>query len=97
MIFQDPYASLDPRWRAFDIIAEPIRAFDLIEGRTKIRARVGELSKGNAQRIQILSALAHQPELLGDVGLVSEGSTGKLATMWPAVATIRTFGLDLTR
>jgi ABC-2 type transport system ATP-binding protein len=28
------------------------------------RARVGELSKGNAQRIQILSALAHQPELL---------------------------------
>jgi peptide/nickel transport system ATP-binding protein len=43
MIFQDPYASLDPRWRAFDIIAEPIRAFDLIEGRSRIAARVGEL------------------------------------------------------
>jgi peptide/nickel transport system ATP-binding protein len=43
MIFQDPYASLDPRWRAFDIIAEPIRAFGLIEGRARIAARVGEL------------------------------------------------------
>ena len=26
MIFQDPYASLNPRWRVFDIVAEPIRA-----------------------------------------------------------------------
>ena len=43
MIFQDPYASLDPRWRAFDIIAEPIRAFDLIKGRAAIDARVAEL------------------------------------------------------
>ncbi|PHQ72423.1 MAG: ABC transporter ATP-binding protein [Sneathiella sp.] len=29
MIFQSPYASLDPRWRVRDIIAEPIRAFKL--------------------------------------------------------------------
>ena len=43
MIFQDPYASLDPRWRAFDIIAEPIRAFDLVEGRAAIDVRVAEL------------------------------------------------------
>jgi peptide/nickel transport system ATP-binding protein len=26
MIFQDPYASLNPRWRVHDIVAEPIRA-----------------------------------------------------------------------
>jgi peptide/nickel transport system ATP-binding protein len=43
MIFQDPYASLNPRFRVDAIIAEPIRAFDLIQGERGIRARVGEL------------------------------------------------------
>ena len=31
MIFQDPYASLNPRWRVADIVAEPLRAFGLHE------------------------------------------------------------------
>src|SRR5690606_3539766 len=31
MIFQDPYASLNPRWKVEDIVAEPIRAFRLLE------------------------------------------------------------------
>ena len=43
MIFQDPYASLNPRFRVEAIIAEPIRAFDLIQGERDIKARVGEL------------------------------------------------------
>jgi peptide/nickel transport system ATP-binding protein len=43
MIFQDPYASLNPRLRVDAIIAEPIRAFDLMHGERDIRARVGEL------------------------------------------------------
>ena len=43
MIFQDPYASLNPRWRVGDIIAEPIRAFGLMRDRSEIEARVGEL------------------------------------------------------
>jgi peptide/nickel transport system ATP-binding protein len=43
MVFQNPYASLDPRWRAFDIIAEPIRAFHLCDGKTATEARVNEL------------------------------------------------------
>jgi peptide/nickel transport system ATP-binding protein len=43
MIFQDPYASLNPRWRVFDIIAEPIRAYDLLSTKDEITERVGEL------------------------------------------------------
>jgi peptide/nickel transport system ATP-binding protein len=43
MIFQDPYASLNPRWTVAAIIAEPIRVHGLIEGATAIRARIGEL------------------------------------------------------
>ncbi len=42
MIFQDPYASLNPRWRVSDIVAEPIRAFRLLKGRD-IQDRVGQL------------------------------------------------------
>jgi len=42
MIFQDPYASLNPRWRVSDIVAEPIRAFRLLRGRD-VQDRVGQL------------------------------------------------------
>jgi peptide/nickel transport system ATP-binding protein len=43
MIFQDPYASLNPRWRVRDIVAEPLRAFGLVRGRRETQARVGAL------------------------------------------------------
>ena len=43
MVFQDPYASLNPRFRVDAIIAEPIRAFGLIQGERAIKERVGEL------------------------------------------------------
>ena len=43
MIFQDPYASMNPRWRVDRIVAEPIRAFGLLDGKAAINARVGEL------------------------------------------------------
>jgi peptide/nickel transport system ATP-binding protein len=43
MIFQDPFASLNPRWRVFDIIAEPIRAFDLSKDKADLEKKVGDL------------------------------------------------------
>jgi peptide/nickel transport system ATP-binding protein len=43
MIFQDPYASLNPRWRVQDIVAEPIRSHGLIREPRALRKRVGEL------------------------------------------------------
>ena len=43
MIFQDPYASLNPRWRVSDIVAEPLIEHGLIAGATERKQRVGEL------------------------------------------------------
>jgi peptide/nickel transport system ATP-binding protein len=43
MIFQDPYASLNPRWRVDAIVSEPIRAFSLLNGKQAISKRTGEL------------------------------------------------------
>jgi len=43
MIFQDPYASLNPRWRVRDIVAEPIRAFRLARSEGDVTDRVGTL------------------------------------------------------
>jgi peptide/nickel transport system ATP-binding protein len=43
MIFQDPFASLNPRWRVQRIVADPIRAFGLAKDSQEIEHRVGEL------------------------------------------------------
>ena len=43
MIFQDPFASLNPRWRVNRIVADPIRAFGLAKDEAEINHRVGEL------------------------------------------------------
>ena len=43
MIFQDPFASLNPRWRVRDIIAEPLEIFAITGSAAATRARVGEL------------------------------------------------------
>lgn len=43
MIFQDPYASLNPRWRVADIVAEPLREHAILSDAAAIEQRVGEL------------------------------------------------------
>jgi peptide/nickel transport system ATP-binding protein len=43
MIFQDPYASLNPRWRVREIVAEPLSVMKKPDGKDRIRGRVAEL------------------------------------------------------
>jgi len=40
MIFQDPYASLNPRWTVHDLIAEPLRVLGLAHNASEIAERV---------------------------------------------------------
>ncbi|MFZ2737618.1 MAG: oligopeptide/dipeptide ABC transporter ATP-binding protein [Burkholderiaceae bacterium] len=43
MIFQDPYASLNPRWRVQDIVAEPLHEHGILSDQAALRERVGQL------------------------------------------------------
>ncbi len=43
MIFQDPYASLNPRWRVEDIVGEPLQEHGMASGKAELRERVGAL------------------------------------------------------
>jgi peptide/nickel transport system ATP-binding protein len=43
MIFQDPYASLNPRWRVRDIVAEPIKVLRLQKNSSTVNQKVSHL------------------------------------------------------
>ena len=40
MIFQDPYASLNPRSTVFEIIAEPMEVHGMYKSKEEMRSRV---------------------------------------------------------
>jgi peptide/nickel transport system ATP-binding protein len=43
MIFQDPYASLNPRWKVRDIVGEPLTEHGLVTDTDELRQRVADL------------------------------------------------------
>src|SRR3954463_967042 len=45
MIFQDPYASLNPRWMVEDIVGEPLKEHGIVTDKAQLKDRVGELLK----------------------------------------------------
>jgi peptide/nickel transport system ATP-binding protein len=79
LVFQDPYASLDPRMTAGQIIAEPLWALDIPgDRRARVREVLGqvgldadmadrhphEFSGGQRQRVALARAIAHRPRIL---------------------------------
>ena len=80
MVFQDPFGSLDPKWRVRDLVEEPLIAYKTGDRNARRRRvdevlelvglaqyggrRPRELSGGQAQRVAIARAVALSPALI---------------------------------
>ncbi|PWW48505.1 ABC transporter ATP-binding protein [Melaminivora alkalimesophila] len=60
MIFQDPYASLNPRWKVADIIAEPLREHGILTDKAALAERVGQLLQSVGLSPQDMAKYPHQ-------------------------------------
>lgn len=60
IVFQDPFASLDPRYRIEDIIAEPLIIHGTTSGKAAIRSRVIELVSAVGLDASILRRFPHE-------------------------------------
>jgi peptide/nickel transport system ATP-binding protein len=60
IIFQDPFASLDPRYRVEDIIAEPLIIHEEARAKNALRARVIELLRAVGLDESILRRFPHE-------------------------------------
>ena len=60
MVFQDPDASLNPRWKVVSIIGEPLRILEGLSKRRKIRKRVLELLETVSMKSEHLDRYPHE-------------------------------------
>ncbi|MER2142416.1 MAG: dipeptide/oligopeptide/nickel ABC transporter ATP-binding protein, partial [Eubacteriales bacterium] len=60
LVFQDPYASLDPRMSVRDLIAEPIINWRLCDGREAVTQKVVELLEAVGLQEEFLYRYPHQ-------------------------------------
>jgi len=60
MIFQDPYASLNPRWTVEAIVGEPLTEHGLITDAAALKQRVGELLISVGLRASDMAKYPHQ-------------------------------------
>lgn len=60
MVFQDPDASLNPRWKVVNIIGEPLRILHEMKKRREIRRRVLELLETVSMKAEHLDRYPHE-------------------------------------
>ena len=60
MIFQDPYASLNPRWKVRDIVGEPLREHGLAMTEAALEAKVAELLRSVGMGATDMEKFPHQ-------------------------------------